>query len=511
MTTSHAFVAHGGNGPPPAHRLSLRAKGWGALLAILGLVGLLAAFALAYRLAVEDDLAALDEARALQTHAVDLSQRSAQIALVVGRLTQATTPDAAAHPASLQADLRALRERLAAATLGHPAVEPELARLEAAATRYRAAPDTTTLAALREELDAFDARLAAELATASSAAARGMADLRAHANAATVTLACTAALGMALIAAVFMLFFRRLSLDIDTLRRRAVEIVRASRGSPAALPRRDELGDLAAAIDQLTGALAQRERELEIERRNVVHQERLAAIGSMAAGVLREIGNPIAAIDGIARAMTDAREGGRGPFSGDDALCDPRAILRESARLTQITRDIAELAATPASRRDLINVNELVSHTLTLLRYEPRLAQRPIETSLDPRLPAIPGVADRVVQLLMNLLINAADATQHLPPRDARVTVATMLHDDGSIGLQVSDNGQGMTEAVRARAFEPLFTTKPAGHGTGIGLPLAKTIVEEHGGTIELRSVPGQGTVVSMRIPATQDADMVRA
>lgn len=504
MSTSHAFMAPPADQHGPGRRVSLRTKGWGALLAILGLIALLAAFALAYRLAVESDLAALDEARALQDHASQLSRSSAQLALTVEQLAHGGGA-AAIGPGTLHTQVRVLREQLAAATLGHPSVEPELARVESTVARYRATPDASALRSLGEDLQQFDARLAEELAVASSTAARRMADLRAHANAATVTLACTAALGIALIAAASMLFFRRLSQDIDTLRERAAAIMQGSRAGGVTLSRRDELGDLSAAIDEITQALAQRERELEVERRNVVHQERLAAIGSMAAGVLREIGNPIAAIDGIARAMSEARDGGDCPPGVADTLCDPRAILRESARLTQITRDIAELAAPPASHRDLINVNELVAHTLTLLRYEPRLAQRPIETSLDPRLPAIPGVADRMVQLLMNLLINAADATQHLAPRDARVVVRTRLHDDGSIGLEVSDNGQGMTEAVRARAFEPLFTTKPAGRGTGIGLPLAREIIEEHGGAIELRSVPGQGTVVSMRIPVAPE------
>jgi signal transduction histidine kinase len=107
---------------------------------------------------------------------------------------------------------------------------------------------------------------------------------------------------------------------------------------------------------------------------------------------------------------------------------------------------------------------------------------------------------DRMVLLLINLVINGADAGAGLPPRTARIEVATRCAGQG-VELCVSDNGCGMSEAVRERAFDPLFTTKPAGCGTGLGLPLCRAIAQDHGGRLDLASAPGEGTRVTVWLP----------
>lgn len=315
----------------------------------------------------------------------------------------------------------------------------------------------------------------------------------------TVVMACIAWLGITCIGALALLFFSRLASDIAAVRARALAILTGERGCGRPLQRNDELSDLAQALDSLADALARRERDLNVERRNVMHQEKLAAIGSMATGVLREIGNPIAAIDGLAQAMVEAQR------SGDLApppapWCDPAQILQETAKLAAITHEIAELAAPPASQWQLASLNEVVAKSLALLHYEPRLEGMALASSLDAQLPAVMGIADRLVQLVMNLVVNAADAVATLPPRTRRIEVTTR-RAEGGMELCVSDNGIGMNEAVQARAFEPLFTTKPAGCGTGLGLPLCRSVVLEHGGRIDVQSAPGQGTTVLVWLP----------
>lgn len=233
-----------------------------------------------------------------------------------------------------------------------------------------------------------------------------------------------------------------------------------------------------------------------------MHQEKLATIGSMAAGVLREIGNPIAAIDGYARAMVDAQRGGEPlPAPGGPAAWDaPAQLLQQTRRLVDTTHEIAALAAAPAMQRELVSLNEIVHRSTALLRYEPRLEGVAVVTSLDPRLPAIPAVGDRLVLLVLNLAVNAADATAACKPHAARVELTTRASGTG-VELCVADNGSGMSPAVLARAFEPLFTTKAPGQGTGLGLPLCQSVVEEHGGRIALASEPGAGTRVTVWLP----------
>ncbi|HWP13324.1 MAG TPA: ATP-binding protein [Ramlibacter sp.] len=336
-----------------------------------------------------------------------------------------------------------------------------------------------------------------QLRQAGSDRAQHLAGVRQLIDGGTLTILCLAWLGITSAGALALLFFSRLADDIGAVRARALAIVVGDRSRGRPLVRNDELGDLAHAVDSLAEALARRERDLEIERRHVMHQEKLATIGSMAAGVLREIGNPIAAIDGYARAIVDAQ---RAEAAHAASWPEPRQMLHETARLVAITHGIAELAEAPASRWQLASLNEIVTQSIALLRYEPRLEGVAVASVLDPQLPAATVVADRLVLLLINLVINAADATASLAPRTGRIELATRCADAG-VELCVSDNGCGMSDAVRQRAFEPLFTTKPAGHGTGLGLPLCRSIVQDHGGRIELESAPGKGTRINVWLP----------
>ena len=338
-----------------------------------------------------------------------------------------------------------------------------------------------------------------QLAESEADRAQRLAHARNYIDGGTVTLAVLAWLGITCIGALAMLFFSRLAVDIGAVRARALAIVVGDRGQGRPLGRNDELSDLAQAVDSLADALAERERDLEIERRHAMHRDKLAAIGSTAAGVLRDIGNPIAAIDGYARAMVDAQRSGELGLAAD-SWCDPRQIMDETARLVAITHEIAELAAAPASKWQLASLNEIVTQSIALLRYEPRLEGVTVVSTLDPQLPAVMVVADRLVLLLINLVINAADATAALPPHTARIELATRCAG-GGVELSVSDNGCGMSEAVRERAFEPLFTTKPAGRGTGLGLPLCRSIAHDHGGRIGFESAAGKGTRTSVWLP----------
>jgi two-component system NtrC family sensor kinase len=169
--------------------------------------------------------------------------------------------------------------------------------------------------------------------------------------------------------------------------------------------------------------------------------------------------------------------------------------LRETDRLIAAIHEISALAAPPAAQPQLASLNDIVSQSIALLRFEPRLEGVTVTTSLDPQLPALVAVADRLVLLATSLIINAADATAGRGPRGAHIEVSTRCAASG-VELCVSDNGCGMSRAVLERAFEPLFTTKPPGRGTGLGLPLARSIAAEHGGDITLQSSPGQGTLV---------------
>jgi signal transduction histidine kinase len=311
-----------------------------------------------------------------------------------------------------------------------------------------------------------------------------------------IVLVATGLVGIVMLGVAILRFLGRLSAELTAVRLRAVDIV-DGKVAPPATPL-DEVGQLSTAIDQLAAALAARRSELEIERRKRFHEEKMAAIGSLAAGVLTEIGNPIAAIDGFARAMKDA-DAARPGGASEDGRAD--AILEQTARLLVVARQVEEFTAPRPLQRQLVDVNGVVEAALGFLRYDDAMRSIRVDLALDRQLPAVTGIPDRLVQLVMNLVGNAADALAGKPRGEARVSIATRRAADAVV-LEVADNGAGMREDVRARAFEPFFSTKPHGQGTGLGLPLCRSIVEDHGGRIHVESAPGRGTSVTIRLPS---------
>ena len=139
-------------------------------------------------------------------------------------------------------------------------------------------------------------------------------------------------------------------------------------------------------------------------------------------------------------------------------------------------------------------------NTCNFVAYDRRFRNVRLALDLDGQVPAAVACADHVTQVLMNLLINSADATEAAAERAPEVRVATAARN-GSIEIAVSDNGCGMDAGTRARAFEETFTTKPAGKGSGLGLFICKSLVESSGGSIVLESEHGSGTRVTFTIP----------
>lgn len=308
-------------------------------------------------------------------------------------------------------------------------------------------------------------------------------------------------LGLALLGAIIGLFFRRLTDDLRRLQTRALDIVRGYRGAPIPVSRHDEVGQLIAAVNGMERALDTREKELMVERQKYFHQEKMAAIGTLAAGVAHEIGNPIAAISGIAQEMAERKmEKLKGCRE-----CRPDLIYAQTKRLTAITREIAEFASPQAVEPQFLDLNSQLRSTSSLIRYDKRLQHVALKLDLDPQLPAIYGVADQLTQLIMNLLINSMDALEGLQERFATITISTTC-DHERILLAVEDNGRGINQATLSRVFEAFFTTKPAGKGTGLGLSLCYSIMKKHGGTIEMESTPGVGTRVQVFFPLTETA-----
>ena len=297
-------------------------------------------------------------------------------------------------------------------------------------------------------------------------------------------------------------FFSRLTLDIKNIGARAKAVVAGYDGPPMELTRHDELGDVMDAVNQMQADLRTQEQKQEVSRLRRFHQEKMAAVGSIAAAVAHEVNNPINSISGIAQYTIDAIQSREG-ISEETIARNAELILRQAERIGLIVRHIADLSAPRSATPELLDVNQLAQTACNLLRYDKRFRNIDLKLELDRELPAIRAVADHLTQVLMNLLINAADALEDLTDRKATIRVTTRK-SNGDIVLSVSDNGQGMDPAVLEHVFEQSFSTKPAGKGRGIGLYLCKTLIEETGGVIALESTPGTGTEARIRLPRRQ-------
>lgn len=396
-------------------------------------------------------------------------------------------------------DLELVRAELVNVARNSPATASEIGRVERLVDELRRRPTPQLRTVVDQLLGDIDQRLSA--LDSELHAARSGIWTRYHRAYDRMTLVGVMInlVGIIVFGALVTLFLSRLTWDIDKAKNRATAIVGGYRGPPLAVTRNDEVGDLMTAINHTQTELREREQKLEIAREIQFHREKMAAMGSLASAVAHEINNPIAAIVGVAQAMAAAQRSGRSVHA--DATKDgPEMILQQAQRVAGISRQIAEFTRPPTEKPAMIDVNAVTRSTCRFAQYDRRLRNVEIELALDKELPAAFAVADHLTQVLMNLLINAADALAGIDGRAPAIRIATR-QDGGEFVMTVADNGRGMDAATLERAFDQDFTTKPTGAGRGLGLFLCRSLLQRHGGRIDIDSTPDEGTTVTVRYP----------
>jgi two-component system, LuxR family, sensor kinase FixL len=227
--------------------------------------------------------------------------------------------------------------------------------------------------------------------------------------------------------------------------------------------------------------------------REVRRNETLNALGAVATGIAHELNNPLAVMESrIELMLTPEKE--LAPETRSDLL----VLLRNVVRAGRISRNMLSLARQPPGVPQPVDINATIEEAVQIAAAEERGWSLRIEMQLERPLAMISGDATSLSQVLVNLLANAREAEA----RNVKIETATVAESPGSIKIEVTDDGSGMTSDIAAKLFEPFFTTKSG--GTGLGLWLSQRIIRDHSGAIAVESSPGKGTTFVMTLPAIE-------
>jgi signal transduction histidine kinase len=229
------------------------------------------------------------------------------------------------------------------------------------------------------------------------------------------------------------------------------------------------------------------------------HSEKMASIGLLAAGVAHEVNTPLTGISSYAQMLR--KQVGPG---------DPQAELlekieKQTFRASKIINSLLNFSRSGGVEFEALDVNRIVLDVLSLLEHQLETSRVKLRRELADGLPRVRGNGNRLQQVFFNLILNAKDAM----PKGGWLTLLTRADDDTVI-VEVRDTGHGIRKEDIKRIYDPFFTTKGLGRGTGLGLSVSYGILQEHGGAIFVDSVPGKGTSFQVTLPAFEAVEAAR-
>jgi len=232
------------------------------------------------------------------------------------------------------------------------------------------------------------------------------------------------------------------------------------------------------------------EQERARLRKQLMHADRLATIGQLAAGVAHELNEPLSSILGFAQLLK------RDPMLPESGRQDIQKIVTASLHAREIIKKLLLFARQTPTFKGPVDLNQVVVGAIDLFKHQFEKEGIELSCVLCLQMPTLAADAGQLTQVLVNLVVNAVQAM----PKGGKLIIQTRVQD-GCVVCSVEDTGVGMTEEILDRLFVPFFTTKEVNQGTGLGLPVVHGIVTAHGGTIEVASTPGKGTTFTIRLP----------
>jgi two-component system NtrC family sensor kinase len=292
--------------------------------------------------------------------------------------------------------------------------------------------------------------------------------------------------------AVILVFFvsKFLTDPIQRLMAGVREVKRGRLDTQLAVTASDELGELAADFNRMTEVL-RKNKELEA---SLAQQNKMASLGVLSSEVAHEINNPLGVILGYAAHLESKMD------PDDPGFKYIQEIKRESKRCKNIVQDLLSYARVPKPVLEETDINALLEQIVDFAAHHTDMDAVNIVTTFDSQLPRLWVDGDQIRQVAMNLMLNAGAAM----PEGGRLVMGTAAGENGRVHITFQDSGSGISPENLEKIFEPFFTTKA--RGTGLGLAITRTIVEQHGGKIEVASEVGEGTTVTVSLPAHRES-----
>lgn len=226
-------------------------------------------------------------------------------------------------------------------------------------------------------------------------------------------------------------------------------------------------------------------------RQQVVQSEKLSAVGTLAAGIAHEVGTPLTSISSLTQILQLKTD--------DPEFKEKLAVIQQSIeRISRTVRTLVDFSRPATEKIESIYLNNVVEHVLRIIKYDKRLKHQKITTSLEPNIGMIRASFDQVLQVFINICLNAADAMEG--KKDGVLELKTW--NNGSyICATIKDNGTGIPPKTQRLIFDPFYTTKENGKGTGLGLWVSYNILKSFSGHVKVESSPGQGAAFTIMLP----------
>jgi two-component system NtrC family sensor kinase len=322
-------------------------------------------------------------------------------------------------------------------------------------------------------------------------------------------------LGVGLVCGVAITIAGSISRPIHAMAEAAKKVAEGDYSPQVEVTSEDEIGYLAECFNRMVRELSRANQELrqwaenlesKVEERttqlramqgSLIQTEKLAAIGKLAAGVAHEINNPLTGI------LTNSSLMLQDLPTDDPRRDDLQIVVDETLRCRKIVKGLLDFSRQTKPQKQVVDLNGVLQDVFDLVRNQASFRDIEIETELDYNLPPVMADRDQMRQVVLNIVLNAAEAM----PNGGKIRASTSLAaKTNQVQICIQDTGSGIPDEIKNKLFEPFFTTKKT--GTGLGLAIAYGIMERHKGTISVDSAPGRGTTMTLRIPAqAEEAD----